>query len=201
MAHLINERHYGTCGRVLCERNPLIPTGLSDTPYQLSSALYCSKCEEIYLPKQDDPLAKLDGAFFGSTFANLLLLSPNINSMLECHVPQSSNTIQRFEPRCFGFKVFKGDTSKLGPSRVYSFDKNGDADKQFEDTEPIILEDTTSENDSNDVESELEDSDSSVPNHNNLHVNVDESGVTNGSTIDSTLTSTGLETNISTAQQ
>ncbi|KIY70283.1 hypothetical protein CYLTODRAFT_371190 [Cylindrobasidium torrendii FP15055 ss-10] len=69
---------FGRCPRVMCQQQPLLPVGLTDTPYQKSVKLYCGRCEDIYSPKSSRHAA-IDGAYFGTTFPHLLfLIYPNL---------------------------------------------------------------------------------------------------------------------------
>lgn len=87
---------FGKCPRVNCDSQPLLPMGLSDIPYQKSVKLYCARCEDIYNPKSSRH-AQIDGAYFGSSFHNILFqVYPTL-------IPQKSR--RRYEPRIFGFKV------------------------------------------------------------------------------------------------
>lgn len=38
---------FGRCPRVLCYTQPLLPVGLSDSPYSKAVKLYCPRCEDI----------------------------------------------------------------------------------------------------------------------------------------------------------
>jgi len=64
---------FGRCPRVLCQLQPLLPVGLSDTPYEKSVKLYCSRCEDVYSPKSSRH-GSIDGAYFGTSFPHLLFL-------------------------------------------------------------------------------------------------------------------------------
>ncbi|KAG2101568.1 casein kinase II, regulatory subunit [Suillus discolor] len=64
---------FGRCPRVLCQSQPLLPVGLSDTPYEKSVKLYCGRCEDVYSPKSSRH-GSIDGAYFGTSFPHLLFL-------------------------------------------------------------------------------------------------------------------------------
>lgn len=87
---------FGKCPRVLCDSQPLLPMGLSDLPGLKSVKLYCAKCEDIYNPKSSRH-AQIDGAYFGSSFHNILF------QVYPALVPIKSR--KRYEPRIFGFRV------------------------------------------------------------------------------------------------
>lgn len=86
---------FGHCPRVMCDNHPLLPVGLTDTPYQKGVKLFCGKCEDVYNPK----LARhvyLDGAFFGTSFA------PMFYQVYADCIPEKSD---KYVPKIFGFKV------------------------------------------------------------------------------------------------
>jgi casein kinase II subunit beta len=70
--------------------------GLSDLPGLKSVKLFCAKCEDIYNPKSSRHAA-IDGAYFGSSFHNILF------QVYPALIPQKSK--RRYEPKIFGFKV------------------------------------------------------------------------------------------------
>jgi casein kinase II subunit beta len=80
----------------MCEGQHLLPMGQHDTPAVSAVKLYCARCEDLYNPKSSRH-ATIDGAYFGSSFHNILFqVYPNI-------MPPKS--VARYEPRVFGFKV------------------------------------------------------------------------------------------------
>lgn len=87
---------FGRCPRVLCDSHPLLPFGPSDNPGQKSVKLFCAKCEDIYNPKSSRHAA-IDGAYFGSSFHNILF------QVYPALVPVKSR--RRYEPKVFGFRV------------------------------------------------------------------------------------------------
>jgi casein kinase II subunit beta len=81
--------------------------GLSDISTSTSSSsgsaspakavkLFCAKCEDIYNPKSSRHAA-IDGAYFGSSFHNILF------QVYPALIPEKSR--RRYEPKIFGFRV------------------------------------------------------------------------------------------------
>ena len=68
---------FGVCPLNECNGQPVLPIGLRDTLRYHEAMIYCPRCGLIFHPAQkqlnfrDD---NLDGAFFGTTFAHLLLM-------------------------------------------------------------------------------------------------------------------------------
>ncbi|KAL7611373.1 hypothetical protein Lser_V15G10147 [Lactuca serriola] len=88
---------FGRCPRVYCCGQPCLPVGQSDVSRQGNVKIFCPKCEDIYTPQsrfQDN----LDGAYFGSTFPHLFLMTYG-------HL-KPQKTSQDYVPRIFGFKVY-----------------------------------------------------------------------------------------------
>ena len=59
---------YGYCPRAFCDKQRVVPNGLSDVLRQNRVKVYCPKCEEMYIPQGSN---RLDGAYFGSSLAHL----------------------------------------------------------------------------------------------------------------------------------
>ena len=87
---------FGKCPRVICDSQPLLPTGQHDIPGQSCVKLYCAKCEDIYNPKSSRHNS-IDGAYFGTSFSQILL------QVYPALVP--AKTQRRYEPRIYGFRV------------------------------------------------------------------------------------------------
>ncbi|KAK9329005.1 casein kinase II, regulatory subunit [Lipomyces starkeyi] len=88
---------FGVCPRVLCNRHPVLPVGLSDIPHSAAVKMFCIKCEDVYNP----PLARfatIDGAYFGTSFPFLLFQAYP-------HLIPNKNAPERFVPAIFGFKI------------------------------------------------------------------------------------------------
>ena len=58
--------------------------------------LFCPKCEDLYNPKSSRH-ASIDGAYFGTSFANILF------QVYPALVPEKTRA--RHEPKVFGFKM------------------------------------------------------------------------------------------------
>ncbi|KAF2859832.1 hypothetical protein K470DRAFT_258524 [Piedraia hortae CBS 480.64] len=87
---------FGKCPRVICDSQYLLPMGQHDVAGVSNVKLYCAKCEDIYNPKSTRHNS-IDGAYFGSSFHNVLL------QVYPALVPPKS--VRRYEPRIFGFRV------------------------------------------------------------------------------------------------
>ena len=61
---------YGYCPRAFCDKQRVVPNGLSDKLHQNRVKVYCPKCEELYIP-QNSSNNRLDGAYFGSSLAHV----------------------------------------------------------------------------------------------------------------------------------
>lgn len=88
--------HFGKCPRVNCYFNPLLPVGLYDVAGQSSVKLYCTKCEDLYIPKSTRH-ANIDGAYFGTSFPAMILQAfPN------CFPPRPTRDTspQSLDSRC-----------------------------------------------------------------------------------------------------
>lgn len=93
---------FGTCPRVLCERQPVLPIGMSEELRVSRVKVYCPKCQDVYIPKKKSP--DVDGAFFGCSFPHVLLQTyPDLT-------PAPAQSI--FVPRIFGYRIFKKKGSK-----------------------------------------------------------------------------------------
>lgn len=102
---------FGTCPRVLCDKQLMLPIGMSDESRTSRVKVYCPRCEEIYVPR--DKEVNLDGSFFGTSFPHIFLAS--YTGMIQ------QKEAQKYVPKLFGFKIFGKPGSK--------FEKSADAEK------------------------------------------------------------------------
>lgn len=87
---------YGFCPRALCDRQKVLPVGLSDCMKVSRFKVFCPRCEEVYVPKFK--AVNIDGAFFGTSFPHHFLK----------HYPQAvilPPKIYYYEPKIYGFKI------------------------------------------------------------------------------------------------
>lgn len=66
--------HFGVCPRVYCNAARVLPVGLSDTPDTETVKLFCPSCLDVYAPP-NSRFQNVDGAFFGTTFGCLFLMT------------------------------------------------------------------------------------------------------------------------------
>ncbi|EPY39954.1 casein kinase II subunit beta [Angomonas deanei] len=111
---------FGTCPRVFCGGQAVLPVGQSDVVRESSVKLFCPKCEDIYYPRSSRHKS-LDGAFWGTTFPHLLLLQMRDNPSKTIPKP-----VQRYVPRIYGFRVRQ-------PGTFVENEENGMSDIKSED--------------------------------------------------------------------
>ena len=110
---LIREKYlngvYGTCPRILCDKQKVLPIGLSEDEKFSRVKVYCPLCEEVYSTKHHG--FDIDGAYFGTSFPQTFLMTyPDLNPKLKQY--------KGYIPKLFGFRIF----GKQG-SKYYSSDK------------------------------------------------------------------------------
>jgi casein kinase II subunit beta len=93
------DAEFGRCPRVYCGGQPVLPVGQSDIVRESSVKVFCPKCNDIFYPRSSRH-KQLDGAFWGTTFPHLLLLTIH-------NGPTPSERLNKYAPRIFGFRVRK----------------------------------------------------------------------------------------------
>ena len=66
--------HFGFCPRVFCNGAKVLPVGVSDIPGTETVKLFCPSCLDVYTPP-NSRFQTVDGAYFGTTFGCLFLMS------------------------------------------------------------------------------------------------------------------------------
>jgi len=87
---------FGSCPRVLCNHQNLLPLGLTEMKGKHSVKLYCGQCEDVYHCNSSRH-KNIDGAYFGMTFPHLFYL---VFAELK-----PKNKKQIYVPRVFGFRL------------------------------------------------------------------------------------------------
>ncbi len=88
--------HFGRCPRVYCNNHPCLPVGTGDVFRTATVKIFCPKCEDIYFPRSKYQ-GNIDGAYFGTTFPHLFLMTYGYLKPQRCQV--------RYVPRIVGFKI------------------------------------------------------------------------------------------------
>mmetsp|Transcript_64243 Transcript_64243/g.147928 ORF Transcript_64243/g.147928 Transcript_64243/m.147928 type:complete len:244 (-) Transcript_64243:174-905(-) len=88
---------FGFCPRVLCDRQHVLPVGVSDDLCVGRVKVYCAKCELQYTVRSK--YADIDGSFFGTSFPHIYMLTYPTQLPLDPPRP--------FVPRIFGFKIHR----------------------------------------------------------------------------------------------
>ena len=91
---------FGACPRILCDRQLVLPIGMSEDLSISRVKVYCPKCQEVYIPR----LRFVDGAYFGCSFPHIFLqtfpeLRPGLSAI-------------NYIPKIYGFKIYGKKGSK-----------------------------------------------------------------------------------------
>lgn len=62
---------FGYCPRVLCERQNILPIGVSEELSTSRVKVYCHRCQDVYIPRQKQ--LDIDGAYFGTSFPHVFI--------------------------------------------------------------------------------------------------------------------------------
>jgi len=106
--------HYGFCMRVNCEKQNLLPVGVSDIPRTSRVKVYCPRCNEIYVPR--DAKINIDGSYFGTSLPHIFQLTYGKE------FPQKKDD-QKYEPQIYGFKIYQKEGSKFN-KRIFKKNLN-----------------------------------------------------------------------------
>ena len=111
---------FGYCPRLLCNKQVMLPIGLSEDMRYSQVKVFCPLCQEVYKPReifygyQGKKFYKFDlpdGIYFGTSFPQAFLANfPD----LDPRITQS----ERYIPKLYGFRIF----GKYG-SKYYSKDQ------------------------------------------------------------------------------
>ena len=93
---------FGSCPRILCDRQPVLPIGVSEDLSIARVKVYCPKCKEIYVPRMR--FVDVDGAYFGCSFPHIFLQT------FPDYIPKDPSI--PYVPKIFGFRLFGKKGSK-----------------------------------------------------------------------------------------
>jgi len=96
MMDKFRQHDFGSCPRVLCHHQNLLPVGLFEQLGKGSVKLYCAQCKDVY-SCNSSRYDNIDGAYFGTTFPHLFfLVFPEL---------QPKDNKQSYLPTVFSFKL------------------------------------------------------------------------------------------------
>ena len=72
---------FGRCPHVFCQGQPVLPVGLSDLPRNYTVNVFCPRCHGLFFPKSTRQ-ANIDGAYFGTTFPHLYLMTHPVSLLV-----------------------------------------------------------------------------------------------------------------------
>jgi len=112
---------FGFCPRMLCNKQVMLPVGLSEDMRYSQVKAFCPSCQEVYKPREHlygyDGTKRIckfdlpDGIYFGTSFPQAFLINfPDLD-------PKVINS-KRYIPKLYGFRIF----GKYG-SKYYTDDK------------------------------------------------------------------------------
>ena len=86
---------FGVCPRVMCEKQKVIPIGISDHIGISRVKIFCPRCQDIYAPKEK--YSSIDGANFGTSSPHLFLQTyPEFYPSTGPH---------KYIPKIYGFRL------------------------------------------------------------------------------------------------
>lgn len=86
---------FGTCPRVKCENQNVLPAGTSDELRVSRVKTYCPRCEQLYATKSK--YSDVDGAYFGTSFPHIFCLT--FPGIVPLDPPKA------YIPKLFGFRI------------------------------------------------------------------------------------------------
>ncbi|PFH35555.1 ck2 beta subunit [Besnoitia besnoiti] len=97
------QKQFGVCPNSACEGWALLPTALTDTPNKHTAKVFCAKCCELYNPPKGSRLNYLDGAYFGTSIAQIFYMQ--FPFLLPPPRAASASPTPYYVPTVYGFKV------------------------------------------------------------------------------------------------
>jgi hypothetical protein len=102
---------FGRCPHVFCQGQPVLPVGLSDLPRNYTVNVFCPRCHGLFFPKSTRQ-ANIDGAYFGTTFPHLYLMTHPVSLCLDAVSPvPAHDTFSSFSSASTGYDSLKTESN------------------------------------------------------------------------------------------
>jgi len=93
---------YGVCPRILCNKQTVLPYGISEELKYSRVNIFCPSCQDIYKPRGN--VNEIDGGYIGPNFPlHFLLYYPDLNYF---------KAPIKFTPKLYGFRIYGREGSK-----------------------------------------------------------------------------------------
>lgn len=93
---------FGSCPRILCGGQALLPVGMSDRAGEGKLKVFCPRCVDMYNPRSRAHAA-IDGAYFGTTFPHMFMLQ--YAHLRPAPAEEPAGGAHAYVPRIFGFRL------------------------------------------------------------------------------------------------
>lgn len=111
---------FGVCQRVFCERQLVVPIGMSEDLSISRVKTFCPLCEDVYVPRIR--FVDIDGAYFGRSFPHIFFQTfPEL-------IP--NNKKKRYIPKIYGFKLYGQYGSKYYKGETKAIKEDDKKDKK-----------------------------------------------------------------------
>ena len=120
MRDIFSKNIFGAYPRILCDRQSVLPIGMSENLCIARVKVFCPKCKEVYIPRMR--FVDIDGAYFGCSFPHIFL-----QTFPDCIPKEKPNM---YIPKIYGFTIFGKKGSKYRGKYINSNNEIVDAENK-----------------------------------------------------------------------
>ena len=103
---------YGTCPRLNCMNQKVLPVGLYDKLGEDGVKIYCPKCKQVFNPPMTLVSNVIDGSFIGTSFPHYLAMGYEIPIEATKAGVREEVPVTDYVPKVFGFRIFNPDSPR-----------------------------------------------------------------------------------------